>query len=113
MQVMDCVDLKEFSQKCEFFAMLPQAVPQFPKVKVLLHCKSMCRRSLTVDIQIAHRSRMIGQKIGSKKNTALSLMFSSSSVRRSLQFIGARQSLVLLYVIVAETAAQLGDDDAA
>ncbi len=34
MQVMDCLDTKEFSQKCEFFALLPQAIPQFPKVSL-------------------------------------------------------------------------------
>jgi len=33
MQAMDCVESREMADKCEFFAILPQAVPQFPKVR--------------------------------------------------------------------------------
>jgi len=32
MQAMDCVESREMADKCEFFSVLPQAVPQFPKV---------------------------------------------------------------------------------
>ena len=33
MQAMDCVESREMADRCEFFAVLPQAVPQFPKVR--------------------------------------------------------------------------------
>jgi len=37
MQAMDCVESRELADKCEFFAVLPQAVPQFPKVRRYVH----------------------------------------------------------------------------
>jgi len=32
MQSLDAVDYKDLSQKCEFFAILPPTIPQFPRV---------------------------------------------------------------------------------
>jgi hypothetical protein len=33
MQTIDAIDIKDVAMKREFFAVLPQAVPHFPRVK--------------------------------------------------------------------------------
>ena len=54
MQAMDCVESREMADKCEFFAVLPQAVPQFPKV-----CISRIRRGSITVCPIAITSKLL------------------------------------------------------
>jgi len=77
MQAMDCVESREMADKCEFFAVLPQAVPQFPKV----------RRARILHPPCTDSTYENGSHQFSQRNRAMLILLRLRGVRRWIQLL--------------------------